>query len=70
MSTWTSRIAAAGLLAAALSGCDAATGLPFAADLGALSEAPERLIHEAVQRIEALPFVREQLSRIRVEHFA
>lgn len=34
------------------------------------SEAPERLIHEAVQRIEALPFVREQLSRIRVEHFA
>ena len=42
MSTWTSRIAAAGLLAAALSGCDAATGLPFAADLGALSEAPGR----------------------------
>ncbi len=33
------------------------------------SDAPESRIHEAVRRIEALPFVREQLSRIRVEHF-
>lgn len=33
------------------------------------SEASEHRIHDAVQRIEALPFVREQLSRIRVEHF-
>jgi len=33
------------------------------------SEATGRQIQDAVSRIEALPFVREQLARIRVAHF-
>jgi hypothetical protein len=31
--------------------------------------APERVIADAVRRIEALPYVREQAARLRVEHF-
>jgi homoserine dehydrogenase len=33
------------------------------------SVAPERVIADAVRRIEALPYVREQAARLRVEHF-
>lgn len=40
MFTWISRISAAALCAVTLSGCDAATGLPFAADLTSLNETP------------------------------
>ena len=42
MSTWTCRLAILGLTALLLAGCDEATGLPFAAELEAIAEGPDR----------------------------
>ena len=42
MSTWISRLAVVALAALTLSGCDEATGLPFAAEFGSVAENPGR----------------------------